>query len=328
MKKTTKYLLAACLAMLAACNDEWKDEQYYQYVSFAAPMTDGVTPIYVRYNADDRVTYKLPLIVSGTTMNQTDREVHVALDLDTLEALNEARFSTRKELWYQPLEADKYDFAETVHIPAGSYTTLLDSNFNLRDIDMVYKWVLPLTITDSPDYNYTSNPRLNYAKALLRVIPFNDYSGTYETSSMEVFFRNDDGTVDNMPMVTNNRTAYVVDETTVFFYAGLMSEELEQRELYKIYVRFNENDQTLTIWPEHEEINFQLYGSPSYSVTEIQDEVTPYLLHRYVTFNVEYDFDDITSDENEPISYRVEGTLTRGRDINTQVPDEDLAIEW
>ena len=323
-----KYLLAACLALLAACNDEWKDEQYYQYVSFAAPMTNGVTPIYVRYNANDRVTYKLPLIVSGTTMNQADREVHVALDLDTLEALNEARFSTRKELWYQPLEADKYDFAETVRIPAGSYTTLLDINFNLKDIDMVYKWVLPLTITDSPDYNYTSNPRLNYAKALLQVIPFNDYSGKYETSSMEVFFRNNDGTVDNMPMVTNNRTAYVVDETTVFFYAGLMSEELEQRELYKIYVRFNEEDQTLTIWPAHEEINFHLYGSPSYSVTEIPDEVIPYLLHRYVTFNVEYDFDDITSDENEPISYRVEGTLTMGRNINTQVPDEDQAIEW
>ena len=75
-------------------------------------------------------------------------------------------------------------------------------------------------------------------------------------------------------------------------------------------------------------LNFRLYGSPSYSVTEMMDEVTPYLLHRYVTFNIEYDFDDITSDENVPIHYRVDGSLTMGRNINTQVPDEDQAIEW
>ena len=33
-----------------------------------------------------------------------------------------------------------------------------------------------------------SHPRKNYAKALLRVIPFNDYSGSYSTTTMEVFF--------------------------------------------------------------------------------------------------------------------------------------------
>ncbi len=29
-------------------------------------------------------------------------------------------------------------------------------------------------------------------------------------------------------MVTNNRTAYVVDNNTIFFYAGLMSEDLSE----------------------------------------------------------------------------------------------------
>ena len=45
------YLIAAItLALsLVSCNDEWKDEQYEQYVSFRAPLNDqGVTPIYVR----------------------------------------------------------------------------------------------------------------------------------------------------------------------------------------------------------------------------------------------------------------------------------------
>lgn len=43
---------ALCMLLLiTSCNDEWKDEQYRQYISFKAPIKDkdnGVTPIYVR----------------------------------------------------------------------------------------------------------------------------------------------------------------------------------------------------------------------------------------------------------------------------------------
>ena len=36
------------LALVTSCNDEWKDEQYEQYVSFRAPLDNaGVTNIYV-----------------------------------------------------------------------------------------------------------------------------------------------------------------------------------------------------------------------------------------------------------------------------------------
>ena len=90
---------------------------------------------------------------------------------------------------------------------------------------------------------------------------------------MEVYIRNANGSTDNKPMVTNNRTAYVVDNNTIFFYAGLMSEDLsrDERELYKIYIRFNE-DKSLSMWADNEEkIGFKLYGTPAYSVTETMD---------------------------------------------------------
>ena len=49
-------MLASALATLTACNDEWKEEQYTQYVSFRAPLGKlGVTNVYVPYsrrNAD------------------------------------------------------------------------------------------------------------------------------------------------------------------------------------------------------------------------------------------------------------------------------------
>ena len=324
---------ALCMLLLiTSCNDEWKDEQYRQYISFKAPIKDkdnGVTPIYVRYNPDGKVRYQLPVIVSGSTTNEQDIDVHVALYEDTLEILNRERFSGRTDLWYTLLEEDKYEFPEIVHIPAGTCVEQLNIDFDLRGINMTDKWVLPLTIVDDASYNYQGHPRKNYAKALLRVIPFNDYSGSYSTSTMEVYIRNANGSTDNKPMVTNNRTAYVVDNNTIFFYAGLMSEDLsrDERELYKIYIRFNE-DKSLSMWADDEEkIGFKLYGTPAYSVTVTMDATRPYLKHRYVSFTIEYDFKDVTS-RNQEVLYKVKGTMLLERNLNTQIPDEDQQIEW
>ena len=324
---------ALCMLLLiTSCNDEWKDEQYRQYISFKAPIKDkdnGVTPIYVRYNPDGKVRYQLPVIVSGSTTNEQDIDVHVALYEDTLEILNRERFSGRTDLWYTLLEEDKYEFPEIVHIPAGTCVEQLNIDFDLRGINMTDKWVLPLTIVDDASYNYQGHPRKNYAKALLRVIPFNDYSGSYSTSTMEVYIRNANGSTDNKPMVTNNRTAYVVDNNTIFFYAGLMSEDLsrDERELYKIYIRFNE-DKSLSMWADDEEkIGFKLYGTPAYSVAETMDATRPYLKHRYVSFTIEYDFKDVTS-RNQEVLYKVKGTMLLERNLNTQIPDEDQQIEW
>ena len=44
--------------------------------------------------------------------------------------------------------------------------------------------------------------------------------------------------------------------------------------------------------------------------------------------NIEYTFVDYTSVEGREIPYHVKGTMTLERKINTQIPDEDQAIEW
>ena len=93
----------------------------------------------------------------------------------------------RPELWYTEMEEDKYEFPETVHIPVGSCVEQLNIDFNLQGIDMLVKWLLPLSLVDDASSNYQSHPRKNYAKALLRVLPFNDYSGSYTASSMKVY---------------------------------------------------------------------------------------------------------------------------------------------
>lgn len=332
MRKLIMYI-GLCMAALSvvSCQEEWKDELYEQYASFKAVIGDnGVTDIYVRYKENGKVTYQLPVIISGSTNNAVDREIHIAVDPDTLATLNDARFG-REDLYYQLLGEEHYDFPSTLNIKAGTNVDTLGIEFTLAGVDMVEKWVLPLTIVDDPSYNYVSHPRKNYAKALLRVMPFNDYSGTYSTTTMQVFIKNEDGSYSqDDAIVESTRTAYVVDDNTVFFYAGLMDEELIDRRNYKVYFKFDPENHYLSLSTDNEKIKLQPANNNmfAFTVSEQMDATYPYLMHRYVIFNVEYDFVDYTSAEGVEIPYKVSGTMTLERQINTQIPDEDQAIQW
>lgn len=318
-------LLVVIVASLASCNDEWKDELYAHYVSFKAPINSkGVTDIYVRYKKDDISTYQLPLIVSGTTTNPKDMNIKVALDPDTLRILNYERFQHREDLYFTQLESSYYDIpSDLVNIPAGSRQGLLPIDFDFKDIDMFHKWILPLTIVEESSANYVPHPRKNYKKAMLRVIPFNDYSGVYQSTAMLLYPKGTDVNA----LVVSTRPSFVVDANSIFFYAGSIDEESIYRKTYKIIATFND-DGTLTLKAENDKINFKVHGTPRYSVEEVMDDLLPYLKHRYITLNLAYSYDDITSVPGVSIGYEAKGTMIMERKINTQIPDEDQAIEW
>lgn len=115
------------------------------------------------------------MVVSGSIANGKDRTVHIAVDTDTLDILNQARFG-REDLYYVAMEDNRYSFPSTVNIPAGTFTTLLDITFKLDDIDLFKKWVLPLSIEDDPSYNYVAIHvkimlKLYYVYYLSMIIP-------------------------------------------------------------------------------------------------------------------------------------------------------------
>ena len=163
MKEKIYYLLFAVLMALfcTACNEEWTDEQYEHYVSFKAPMdyARGVTDIYVKYKLNGAVTYQLPVIMSGSTLPGHDTEVQIAIDSDTLKSINWEYFHNRTDLYYKELTSDYYEVENmNVVIPADDCVGLLNVNFKLGGIDLVDKWVLPLTIRESPIGSYTPHP--------------------------------------------------------------------------------------------------------------------------------------------------------------------------
>ncbi len=338
-------LLLLAVPFFTACNDEWKDEQYEHYISFKAPLNDnGVTAVYVpytRHNDDGtrmygepgKSHYELPVIVSGTTNNDENITVYVGHS-DTLDILNVERFGKEiyradiVDLYYKDM-SQFATYPSSLSIPSGQNVALLKVNFDFNGIDMKDKWVLPIEIKQHE--GYTPHPRKNYAKAMLRVYPYNDYSGNYSATTLTVTNADDPDNATGMEVARG----YVVDENTIFFYAGTMDETRVDRQNYKVFFRFiPENaEQTVgrvEITSDNTANNhFVNNGQAAYRIYEQMDEVQPYLMHRYVIISgIDYNYTDYTSVEGYPMEYAVKGILTLERQLNTQIPNEDQAIQW
>ena len=337
-------ILFGMLFSLFACNDEWKDELYTQMVSLKAPINrDDVSVIYLKYKPDGEVSYKLPVIVSGSQTNKQDYNVLIAVDNDTLTALNHEKFADRTDLYYYQLPASFYEFpSHNCHIPSDSNVMLFDINFKFSGLDLVEKWVLPITIV--PDPSYTLNTYKGRQKALLWVMPFNDYSGSYSATSMYVYF----GDNETNYMTASTREARVIDENTIFWYAGITEELAENRGQYKLKCKFLDPTEEVEIMDEktgegtglyqkrgllnlevdNPNLNFEVVGTPSYEIREEMDIDRPHMIKRFYTLTMEYLYEDYTSSSNMIFPYRCKGTMLMQRNINTLIPDEDQAILW
>jgi len=327
MKKSSIQLFFLMVLFVCnACNDEWKEEQFEHYVSFKAPLeSEGVANIYVRYKDGQKTTFLQPLEVSGSTTNDMDLSVRVGVDADTLGILNYERFQNRQDFYYEQLDNSYFSIPETVNIKTGENTALMAIDFSLKGIDMAEKWVLPLTILEDPAAQYKINPRKHYKKALLRVNPFNNYSGTYSGTALKVVM---DVHESETPIVKSQIRSYVVDENTIFFYAGNIDEDRKDRKNYKIFATFSETG-GVTFRAENPNMKFAVKKDASYTISEQMDAVRPYLLHRYITLNnVDYEFTDYTLVSTTAIKFKVSGSLILERQLNTQIPDEDQSIEW
>lgn len=328
MKNIYKYIITLLAVLcLSSCNDEWKDELFENKIAFGK---NGVADIYVRYKPDGKVSYKVPVVVSGSTVNGREYNVQVGLDVDTLRELNFERFRYRDDLYFKLLDEKYYSLPSTqVTIPSGTNTATMDIDFTLKGIDMVEKYILPLTIKDDPSYQV--NYRKHYRKALLNIIPFNDFSGVYSATDGLVYERSISEN-NQTPMTMDTRQGFVVNENSIFFYAGVTEEEHENRELYKVIVTFNEGGEvkegTLTLEaPNASKISFNVINNPSYTIRKEMDPLFPYMEHTYITLNMEYEYNEIIT-ETARIEYRFKGSLTLERKRNITIPDEDQQIIW
>lgn len=337
--KNIYYLFLGLVAAigLTACNNEWEDEQYLQQASFKANVNDqGVTTTYVRFRPGGVVKYDLPILMSGSTVNKQNRIIHVGLDPDTLAILNKEQYGHREELYFRQLSEQYYNMPETAEMRAGESVTVFPIEFTLDEtLDQSDKWVLPLQILEDPSYGYQANPRKYYRRAMLRLLPFNDYSGTYDASQYKCYLEGDKA----KPLTVTSQRAFVVDDHTIFVYAGTRDIDFLDRKQYKIFIRFTDEivdlqTKKLEIWTDNPNISFNTKDADgkewvqSYSMSESMDPLKVYLKKIFISLNLHYTFKDITQIPGQKINYEVEGSLSMERKINTLIPDEDQQIEW
>src|SRR5690606_30313802 len=127
------------------------------------------------------------------------------LDPDTLAILNREQYGDRSELYFRQLDKKYYDMPETITMPAGKSMTTIPIEFSLGDLDQSDKWVLPLQILEDPTDNYQVNPHKHYKRAMLRIYPFNNYSGTYGGTLYKIFLEGDT----KEPLTLNTHRTFV-----------------------------------------------------------------------------------------------------------------------
>ncbi|WP_173002921.1 DUF4973 domain-containing protein [Chitinophaga sp. SYP-B3965] len=315
-----KYLYYLCLLIvISACNKEWEEELFTKYVAFGK---NGVVQVYVKYKEQGgNIPLKIPVVLSGSTTNNTDISISIALDKDTLTNLNFDRFRLREDLYFKELPAEYYSFKTlTATIPKGSNTGYVTVDLKLDGIDLVNKYILPLEIVSSSAY--TPSILKHYKKSLITIIPFNDFSGRYSVAGA-VWDRtkNENG---QTALTTPYRNTWVVNEKAVFFYAGVTEEEAVDRAGYKISATFNA-DSTVTLTSGNPAIHF-VQQKGTYTVSKRMDEVQPYLEKTYTTVYLEYHYDDITNPAF-PLKYRFAGSMVLEKVKNIQIPEEEQQVQ-
>lgn len=346
-----KHCLALGAAMLVcgglvSCNDDWTEEQYVQYISFKAPLDTegnsvGVTTVYVpftrvnedgtpKYGQEGLSHYELPVIVSGSTENDRNRVAHVAHS-DTLDILNVERFGiNRPELWY--VDMSQYaSYPLTVSIPQGQDVSLLPISLDFRNIDLSDRYVLPITIVDNEADGCIRNPRKNYATAMLRILPYTDFSGMFQAANVK-FQVVSGGMTDDEPGAMATIQTYAVAQNKVFFYAGTFDESSQIRKNFKVFATFTPTSEdgdrgTVTLECENPLMNFVQNKVGSYVIVETPDEVQSYIVRRtLIISDIDYNFDDYMTAPGSVISYNISGNMTMERKLNTQMPEEDQII--
>lgn len=112
-----------------------------------------------------------------------------------------------------------------------------------------------------------------------------------------------------------------------FSMAGAIDEERQDRQNYKIYARFNDSG-GVQLYADNPRLNFVVNKDLSYTINEMREPSVPYLLRRTLTINnIDYNFTDYTMIPNIDIRYTVKATLSLQSVLNTQIPDEDQAIQ-
>ena len=314
------YVLAAGMLALmtygfSACNDGLADELFRKnsYIIHNGWQDYELT-------VKDDNTAQLPIYfgVNGTSGNDKNITLTLAVDPDTLSGYNREKYKNQTDLYYKILPEESYTFdAEHWTIKKGNLNTAAYITIDLNKIEesgsLYDDYVLPLCISSS-----TGEPmgEDKYTKVLAHIGFKNDYSGSYSGQGVVT----QQGTT--YTTETTGTQLYAINNDVCYMFVGNKTRSNTTDYLNYVVEIHRDVLGDISLVCKNEALQFEPYNAVltrkytyNYTDQRYYTEVT--------TLQVSYRYLDSTL--YEPLTMTFEGTFSMSRDVlRVEYPDVDV----
>lgn len=303
MRKIIFICVSALVLMVNfSCNDELNDELFDKYVYFTK---NGWQDYNVDVTETGIVEVPISIAVSGTSVNDRDVNVLLAVDADTLNGYNFDKYKYQTDLYYSEFPANCYAFEnENVTILPGSEYVKAKVTIDMNKIEDIYAdYVLPLAVKEVSAYTIAKPKN---SKLLMRLLFRNNFSGTYSGDGKVV-----DVTNESKELRVGNKILYAMAANKCYFFAGHKDRNSTDRADYVVTITANPagdvkleaTNPALNFTQERAEIE---WTRKPHSTDPRFEIVTTEL-------NVQYTYKDLASEDNTIMRYK--GSMVMSRNV-------------
>lgn len=299
-------VLTVMALALVSCSD---DVDYELFTKYTYLLNNGWQEnIKMPINDDNTVTLPVYFGVNGTTGNNKDITVKLAVDADTLEAYNFDKYKNDTSAYYTMLPAGCFSFdKDSYTIAKGklnvSATCTIDLEKLKEEASIYNEYVLPIRLTESQGEPVGPSA---YSKALYFINLTNDYSGVYAgTGRLKQI-----GT--NYSSDAGGKQLYAISKDECYLYLGNADRSTAHSKKLIAKLHFTDNG-TVEMSAISPEIDFQpVSGSYSFKFTQNPNDSRK--LSRRTVLNLVCEYTDVT-DAYSHVRVRYETTLTMNDDV-------------
>lgn len=304
-----------------SCSDDLNYELFKKYTYLLKNGWQDNIPM--KLTDDNKVNLNVAFGVNGTTGNDKNIALSLAVSPDTLNNFNFDKYKNDSAAYYTILPADCYKFDKTSYtIPAGQLSssamvtidmTKLADNYNIYN-----QYVLPLKIASS--VGELKGPS-KYSQALYLLNLENKWSGFYSGSGM--LKANYEGGTYNKEV--SGKQLYAISNKECYMYAGPYERDSKHHGDFVIKMKMN-NDGSIIMTFLNDSDNFEPIKA-YYKFKFTQNITDSRKLNRLTVFYTHYKYID-TYDDPDITSYEYEGTLSRNDVVfKSDYPDAVISSE-
>lgn len=294
--------------MMVACNDSLEDELFHK---FSYITRNGWQDYNLKVAGDNTAVLPLYFGVNGTSANEKDIVMQIAVDPDTLLGYNKNKFKNQEDLYYKILPEACYSFdADSYTIPRGELkakgSVRVDLN-KIREVGSLYNdYVLPLQMISSTGEDMGAR---KFTTVLAHINYINDFSGNYVGKGVV----KQKGTSYSTEVTTS--PLYAINNETCYLFVGEKNRSNTADYLHYVIEIVKDGNGNLTARPGEntQGLNFKLNNIRMTRVYEMNYNDSRYY-SEVTNLEISYDYVDSTN-KLETLEMSYSGSFSMSKDV-------------